>query len=357
MLFKAIHQGIAMKDFLSRILQTHTLQELQDLKNELFGKNGHLSLALQGLSTLSAEEKKKEGEKLNTLKAELGEAFAEQKTKLEKLILDEKLKKESIDVSLPGKIPDLGFFHPLKHALYEISSIFLSMGFSLRSGPDVETDELNFSALNVPEHHPARGMQDTFYLNVETLLRTHTSPVQIRTMRQEGGCLRIIAPGRVYRCDQDPTHSPMFHQIEGLVLGEGLHMGHLKSCLLQFFQRFFGTSVGCRFRPSFFPFTEPSAEVDISCEKTPSGFVVGQGKDWLEVLGCGMVHPEVIAGCGLDPQKVRGFAFGLGIERFAMLRDGLKDLRLFFQNDQRFLRHYGRNLKDVTTDACESLDQ
>ena len=237
--------------------------------------------------------------------------------------------------------------HPLQRTLEEITAIFADMGFAIAEGPDIETDFYNFTALNIPPEHPARQEHDTFYLTPDEtgtrpVLRTHTSPVQVRTMMKQDPPVRIIVPGRTYRSDHDATHSPMFHQCEGLVIGDGIHMGHLKGCLIDFCRSFFGVDdLPVRFRPSFFPFTEPSAEVDIGCSREGGGLKIGAGDDWLEILGSGMVHPKVLANCGYDPEKVQGFAFGMGVERLAMLKYGIPDLRTFYDTDLRWLKHYG----------------
>lgn len=324
---------------LDEIEQAPSLRALEDIKVRLFGKNGVLSQALRHLSELSDEEKRTQGAHLNTLKKMLQEACNQRAHILQDQVWAERLKHDTLDVTLPSIPAPDGRFHPLTQTMADIIRIFSTMGFSLRYGPEVETPYYNFTALNVPDHHPARTMQDTFYLAPDRLLRTHTTPVQIRTLASEGIPLRVIVPGRVYRADYDQTHTPMFHQIDGFVVGEAVHMGHLKGCLEEFFRLFFGKALPCRFRPSFFPFTEPSAEVDIPCRRQEGRLEIGLGEEWLEVLGCGMIHPHILQQQGLE--GVHGFAFGMGIERLAMLKYGIEDIRAFYQNDQRWLRHYG----------------
>ena len=330
-----------MQTFFLGIAKAKTLKEIDDIKSVLFGKNGQLSNALRDLSKMDPEKRKEHAAQLNQLKSQLLEAIKQQRRLLEEAAWKETLKSESLDITLPCPISTTGYFHPLMHTMSSVLSIFSQMGFSIRRGPDIESDLYNFTALNFPAFHPARTMQDTFYLGPQTLLRTHTSPMQIRTMQKEGGCMRLLVPGRVYRADYDQTHTPMFHQVEGLVVGEDVHMGHLKGCLDAFLQLFFDKPIRSRFRPSFFPFTQPSVEVDIACQKGPDRIEVGAGNDWLEILGCGMVHPQVIKNCHLNATKVRGFAFGMGIERLSMLKYGITDLRLLYENDQRWLSHYG----------------
>ncbi len=330
------------------IKETSSLVALEALRLEILGKKGQLGEAMRGLASLDPEERKARGEHFNAQKVSLLEAFAQQKEVLEKEALEKCLAEETLDLSLPLSPRTLrrGGHHPLTVATRDLLTIFEKMGFGVRQGPDIEDDFHNFTALNIPLFHPARATQDTFYLPEGPkgeifLLRTHTSPVQIRTLVSEKAPLRIVVPGRVFRSDSDATHSPMFHQIEGLVIEEGIHMGHLKGCLEELLHFFFGRPVPLRFRPSFFPFTEPSAEVDILCERQGSQLKIGEGTEWLEVLGCGMVHPQVIANCGLDPHRHQGFAFGMGIERLTMLRAGVTDLRRFFENNLRWLAHYG----------------
>ena len=323
--------------FLERIEKASTVEELIQIKSSFLGKNGGLAHSLKLLGTLSLEERKTEGPRLNALKDTILKAISKKQKEIENEGFEKKLRQEALDVTLPGPTQVMGQFHPLMHALSEIIEIFSSMGFSVRRGPDIETSFYNFDALNVPPEHPARAEQDTFYLHKGYLLRTQTSPVQIRSLMSEPLPLRMISPGRVYRSDHDKTHTPMFHQVEGLVVEPHIHMGHLKGCVESFLAHFFGPSITVRFRPSYFPFTEPSAEIDIAYHKTRGE----QKTDWLEVMGCGMVHPNVFKACGLSQQSPQGFAFGMGVERMAMIKYGITDIRCLFQNDQRWLSAYG----------------
>ena len=283
----------------------------------------------------------------------IAEASDTRRAGLVSAVLGSRLAEERIDVTLPILPAPEGRIHPISQTIEQMVAIFCQMGFSVVEGPDIEDDFHNFTALNIPPEHPARQDHDTFYLperadGSRPLLRTHTSPVQIRTMRAGEPPLRIVVPGRTYRADHDATHSPMFHQIEGLVIDESTHMGHLKGCLIEFCRAFFGLSdLPVRFRPSFFPFTEPSAEVDIGCSRSPDGLTIGAGGNWLEILGCGMVHPKVLENCGIDPSRYQGFAFGLGVERVTMLKYGIPDLRTFYDSDLRWLRHYGFRALDM----------
>jgi len=319
---------------------TH-LAALEDIRLKALGKSGEISLLMKSLGQMDAEERKAKGAEFNHAQQQITQALQAQKATLEAQELTARLQKEWVDVTLPPRQERLGHVHPISQGMAEAIDILKSMGFSVADGPDIESDKLNFDALNIPAHHPARQDQDTFYLpdqNGETMvLRTHTSPVQIRTMREKKPPLRIIAPGRVYRSDYDATHTPTFHQIEGLYVAKGLNMGHLKGCLVEFCRRFFGRDdLKVRFRPAYFPFTEPSAEVDIAWEN---------GK-WLEILGAGMVHPNVLRNGGVDPSEFSGFAFGLGIERFSMIKYGIEDLRAFYVPDFRWLAHYGFRATD-----------
>jgi phenylalanyl-tRNA synthetase alpha chain len=336
-------------------LRASTLQSLdqaQDLKTwdairvGTLGKSGALTALLKELGKTPAEERKQRGAALNQLKNDLAEAIEQRKIALEAEALARKLAAERLDVTLPPRPEQQGSIHPISRTLEEIYAIFGAMGFSVAEGPDIESDWHNFSALNIPAHHPARDDHDTFYVPGETVdaparvLRTHTSPVQIRTMLSEKPPIRVIVPGRTYRADHDATHSPMFHQCEGLVIGRDITVGHLKGCLIDFLKSFFGiASLPVRFRASYFPFTEPSMEVDIGWNRKTGE--IGAGTDWLEILGSGMVHPKVLANCGIDPREWQGFAFGMGIERITMLKHGMPDLRPFFESDLRWLRHYG----------------
>jgi phenylalanyl-tRNA synthetase alpha chain len=329
------------------------LAALDAIRVAALGKKGRITDLMKGLGALAPEDRKTQGAALNVLKDEIAALLDAKATLLEKAALDARLVAEKIDVTLSPRPRADGRIHPISQTIDELIEIFASMGFALAEGPDIEGDWTNFTALNMPPDHPARQMQDTFYLPGVTdagqsVLRTQTSPVQIRTMMGQKPPIRIIAPGRTYRSDYDMTHTPMFHQIEGLVIDEATHMGHLRGCLMDFLKSFFGLDdVRLRFRPSHFPFTEPSAEVDIGCSRKGGELKLGEGSDWLEILGCGMVHPKVIANCGLDPDKYQGFAFGMGIERIAMLKYGIPDLRTFFDADLRWLKHYGFAALDI----------
>lgn len=313
---------------------------LNEIKVEYLGKKGKLTLLLRNLSSLSKEEKPKAGQLINQGKNKLTTAINNKQSQLEQIILQNKLKSETIDVTLEGSGQNLGTLHPITQTTAKICGMFQSLGFQIADGPEVEDNYHNFEALNIPKHHPARAMHDTFYLDTNYVLRTHTSPVQIRTLREwvnsNEESLAIICPGKVYRCDHDQTHSPMFHQIEGLFVAKQTSFAELKSLLTEFIRNFFASSsLKIRFRPSYFPFTEPSAEVDIEWGKKPEGTT-----KWLEVLGCGMVHPQVLANVGIDSEIYSGFAFGLGVERFCMLQHGVTDLRQFYDNDIRFLTQF-----------------
>ncbi len=307
---------------------------LEQQRVALLGRNGLLTAALKALGTLSAQDRRSQGAELNTLKAELTALLDARRSELEQRALDARLSAERVDVSLPGRRGAQGSLHPVVQTMERICAIFERLGYRREQGPEIEDDWHNFEALNFPPHHPARAMHDTFYLPGGELLRTHTSPVQLRAMQGRQPPLRIIAPGRVYRSDSDQTHSPMFHQVEGLMVAEGVSFADLKGTLEQFVTAFFGRSFEMRFRPSYFPFTEPSAEVDIRWTDA-----AGKAR-WLEVLGCGMVHPVVLRNGGVDAERYTGFAFGLGVERFAMLRYGVDDLRAFFDSDVRFLAQF-----------------
>ncbi|OPX56998.1 phenylalanyl-tRNA synthetase, alpha subunit [Oceanospirillum multiglobuliferum] len=302
-------------------------QALDLIRVQYLGKKGEVTQLLKGLGKLSPEERPKAGDEINKAKDTLLDELTARKTNLDQAQLAAKLAAEKIDVTLPGRGQSIGGLHPVTKTIQRIEDFFASIGFSVAEGPEIEDDYHNFEALNIPSHHPARAMHDTFYFNANTVLRTHTSPVQVRTMESQQPPIRIVCPGRVYRCDSDQTHSPMFHQVEGLLVDKNISFADLKGILEQFLKAFFEDDVRVRFRPSYFPFTEPSIEVDIDR---------GDGK-WLEVLGCGMVHPKVFEASGIDPEEYTGFAFGMGVERLAMLRYGVNDLRLFFDNDLRFL--------------------
>ncbi|WP_409525478.1 phenylalanine--tRNA ligase subunit alpha [Nitrincola sp. MINF-07-Sa-05] len=312
------------------VANTDSVKALDDVRVQYLGKKGELTQLLKGLGQLSAEERPAAGARINEAKDALQLELNARREQLEADALSSKLASEQVDVTLPGRGQQLGGLHPVTRTLERIEEFFSSIGFSIAEGPEVEDDYHNFEALNIPAHHPARAMHDTFYFDAHTLLRTHTSPVQVRTMETKQPPIRIICPGRVYRCDYDQTHSPMFHQVEGLLVDKNISFADLKGTLEEFLREFFEEDVKVRFRPSYFPFTEPSIEVDIDR---------GDGR-WLEVLGCGMVHPKVFEYSGIDPEEYTGFAFGMGVERLAMLRYGVNDLRLFFENDLRFLGQF-----------------
>ncbi|XDZ66666.1 phenylalanine--tRNA ligase subunit alpha [Alphaproteobacteria bacterium LSUCC0684] len=344
----ALPDPSALKDkTLGAIEAAESLDALESLRIEALGKKSSVSLAMKELGQIDAEARREAGQALNAIKTEISDAIDKRKAELSLKALDARLAKEKVDVSLAPRPEAEGRIHPLSRTLEEITAIFAEMGFTVAEGPDIESDYYNFTALNIPPEHPARQEHDTFYLTPDDegrrkVLRTHTSPVQIRTMEAIKPPIRIIAPGRTYRSDHDATHSPMFHQCEGLVIGKDIHMGHLKGCLIDFCRAFFGVDdLPVRFRPSYFPFTEPSAEVDIGCTREGGGLKIGAGDDWLEILGSGMVNPRVLENCGIDPNEYQGFAFGMGLERIAMLKYGIPDLRPFYDSDLRWMRHYG----------------
>ncbi|MDA8766573.1 phenylalanine--tRNA ligase subunit alpha [Planktomarina temperata] len=322
---------------------------LEELRVQAVGKKGEISLQMRSLGKMSPEERQVAGPALNSLKDEVNSALTARKSSMADAALEERLKSEWLDVTLPGRQRPVGTIHPISQVWEEVTAIFADMGFSVAEGPQIETDWYNFDALNMPGHHPARAEMDTFYTHRAEgddrpphVLRTHTSPVQIRSMEKMGAPMRVICPGRVYRADYDQTHTPMFHQVEGLALDTDISMANLKWCLEEFVKAFFEVDdVELRFRASHFPFTEPSAEVDIRCSWADGQLKVGEGDDWLEILGSGMVHPKVLAAGGIDASKYQGFAFGMGIDRIAMLKYGIPDLRAFFDSDLRWLRHYG----------------
>lgn len=327
---------------LAAIAAAHDAQALDEARVRYLGKKGELTLLLRGMGQLAPEERPVVGKMVNALRDELNQAIKTRRQELEEAAVESRLAAEAIDVTLPGKRCAKGGLHPLTLVLREIQEIFVGLGFEVVEGPEIETDYYNFEALNIPPHHPARDMQDTFYITGDILLRTQTSPVQIRTMESRRPPVRIIAPGKVYRVDDvDATHSPMFHQIEGLLIDTDVTMGDLKGTLAEFARELFGKDRGVRFRPSYFPFTEPSAEMDIECgicRGDGCRFCGGEG--WLEILGSGMVHPNVLRMVNYDPEEVRGFAFGMGIERIALLKYGIDDIRLLFESDIRFLRQF-----------------
>lgn len=314
---------------------------LEQLRVDYLGKKGQITSLLKGLGKLSAEERPKAGALINVVKQELQDLIGSRKTALESAVVEAQLGKETIDVTLPGRGQSTGGIHPVTRTIERIEDFFASIGFDVVEGPEIEDDYHNFEALNIPAHHPARAMHDTFYVDESTVLRTHTSPVQVRVMETEKPPLRIICPGRVYRCDSDLTHTPMFHQVEGLLIDEHSSFADLKGVVEEFLRVFFEKELQVRFRPSYFPFTEPSAEVDIQCVNCGGqGCRVCSQTGWLEVMGCGMVHPRVFEYSKIDTEKYSGFAFGMGVERLAMLRYGVNDLRLFFDNDLRFLEQF-----------------
>jgi len=326
--------GQRTDEALGAIAAAETLDALESQRVALLGKNGAITAELKALGKLSPEERKARGAEVNAAKEKISAAIAARKETLERAALEQRLASESIDVTQPGRDGERGTIHPLTRTRERIEAIFAQLGYSVAEGPEIEDDWHNFEALNFPAHHPARAMHDTFYFGDGRLLRTHTSPVQIRAMRGKQPPIRIIAPGKVYRSDSDQTHSPMFHQVEGLLVDDSATFADLKGTLETFVAAFFGQALGMRFRPSYFPFTEPSAEVDIRWQRDDGG------TRWLEVLGCGMVHPNVLKNCGIDPERYTGFAFGMGVERLAMLRYGVTDLRAFFENDVRFLKQF-----------------
>ncbi|HCS29224.1 MAG TPA: phenylalanine--tRNA ligase subunit alpha [Spongiibacteraceae bacterium] len=332
----------ALADEASQKIQAATdPRALDDVRVEYLGKKGSITALLKGLGGLSAEERPKAGAEINRVKALLSDQIQARKTLLEDAAVAEKLGKETIDVSLPGRGVDSGGLHPVTRTIERIEAFFGSIGFESVEGPEIEDDYHNFEALNIPAHHPARAMHDTFYVNDATVLRTHTSPVQVRVMENREPPLKVICPGRVYRCDSDLTHTPMFHQVEGLLISEDSSFADLKGLVESFLRAFFEKELAVRFRPSYFPFTEPSAEVDIQCVMCGGdGCRVCSQTGWIEIMGCGMVHPKVFESSNIDPDKFSGFAFGMGVERLSMLRYGVNDLRLFFENDLQFLRQF-----------------
>ncbi len=326
---------------LKELGEVESLQKLREFQVRYLGRKGELKALLKGMGRLDPQERPLIGQLANRIKDILEEAIAEKGEALRAREEERRLEEERIDVTLPGRGPELGGVHPITRVLREIEEVFISMGFQVAQGPEVETDYYNFEALNIPPHHPARDMQDTFYLEEGLLLRTHTSPVQVRVMEKFQPPIRIIAPGKVYRRDADVSHTPMFHQVEGLLVDEVTTFADLKGVLEEFALRIFGPHTRVRFRPSYFPFTEPSAEMDIGCVMCGGqGCRVCKGSGWLEILGCGMVDPAVFSWVNYDPQVYRGFAFGLGVERITMLKHRIDDIRLFFENDLRFLRQF-----------------
>ncbi|WP_187428181.1 Phenylalanine--tRNA ligase alpha subunit [Roseobacter fucihabitans] len=343
--------------YLSQIAEAADEAALESIRLAAVGKKGEVALKMRELGKMTAEERQVAGPVLNALKDEINSALSAKKVGLADAALDARLRDEWLDVTLPGRTRPQGSIHPISQVTEEVTAIFAEMGFSVAEGPRIDTDWYNFDALNIPGHHPARAEMDTFYMHRAEgddrpphVLRTHTSPVQIRSMEKRGAPLRIICPGGVYRADYDQTHTPMFHQVEGLAIDKDISMAHLKWVLEEFVKAYFEVDgVDLRFRASHFPFTEPSAEVDIRCSWEGGTLKVGEGDDWLEILGSGMVHPKVLAAGGIDPEQWQGFAFGMGIDRIAMLKYGVPDLRAFFDSDLRWLRHYGFSSLDQPT--------
>ncbi|MGE0715502.1 MAG: phenylalanine--tRNA ligase subunit alpha [Alphaproteobacteria bacterium] len=341
--------------WLNAVADAGDLDRLEAARVAALGRKGAITEQMKTLGGLAPDARRAAGQALNALKDEVAAAFDARRALLEGEALASRLAADRIDVTLPPRPDAEGRIHPISQTVDELTAIFADMGFTVAEGPHIEEDFYNFTALNIPPEHPARQEHDTFYLppradGTRLVLRTHTSPVQIRTMMRDRPPIRIIVPGRTFRSDHDATHSPMFHQVEGLVVDRTAHMGHLKGCLIEFCRAFFGVDdLPVRFRPSYFPFTEPSAEVDIGCSREGGQLRIGHGADWLEILGCGMVHPKVLANAGVDPTEYQGFAFGMGIERIAMLKYGIPDLRTFYESDLRWLRHYGFVPLDVPT--------
>jgi phenylalanyl-tRNA synthetase alpha chain len=334
-------------ELLGAVSAADGLDALDQVRITALGKKGRITEQMKGLGKLDPEARREAGQMLNALKDEVAAALDSRKSDLARGALDAKLASETLDVTLPSRHEARGRIHPITQTIDELTAIFTEMGFTVADGPNIESDYYNFEALNFPPDHPARQEHDTFYMapnadGERKVLRTHTSPVQVRHMEKNTPPIRIIIPGRTYRSDHDATHSPMFHQVEGLVIDKKTHMGHLKGCLTDFCRAFFKVDdLPLRFRPSYFPFTEPSAEVDIGCSRKGGGLTIGAGDDWLEILGSGMVHPNVLRHAGIDPTEYQGFAFGMGIERIAMLKYGIPDLRPFYDTDVRWMRHYG----------------
>ncbi len=347
--------GISSDDILAQISQAATLDALEAVRVRLLGKSGSVTALMKTLGTMPPEQRLTEGPRLNALRESVTAAIAARRAELKAAALDARLASERLDMTLPVALAPQGSIHPVSQVMDELAEIFADLGFAVATGPEIEDDWHNFTALNIPESHPARAMHDTFYFpgqtaNSRMLLRTHTSPVQVRAMMTTPPPIRIIAPGRVYRSDSDATHTPMFHQVEGLVIDRGTTMAQLRWTLETFVKAFFEVDdVTLRFRPSYFPFTEPSVEVDVGCSWAGGQLSIGGSESWLEIIGAGMVHPRVLTNCGLDPAVWQGFAFGCGIDRLAMLKYGMTDLRAFFDADLRWLRHYGFAALDVPT--------
>ena len=323
------------------IKESLDIKSLEQIKVDYLGKKSSLSILLRGLGELSPKERPIAGASINVAKKRITNEIERRQDEIVLSEINSRLEKEALDITLPGRCSDKGSLHLVSQTIERIESFFTNIGFKVEKGPEIEDDYHNFEALNIPSHHPARAMHDTFYINQNNVLRTHTSPVQIRTMETQDPPLRIICPGKVYRCDSDLTHTPMFHQVEGLVLDKNISMANLKGIIIQFLNAFFEEDLPIRFRPSYFPFTEPSAEVDMQCANCKGkGCRICKDTGWLEVMGCGMVHTAVLSHCNIDPEKYSGFAFGMGVERLSMLRYGVTDLRLFFENDLKFLKQF-----------------
>ena len=340
-------------DILNKIKDTNSFEDLEKIRLYYLGKKGVIPEALKGLASLSIEEKKLKGQELNSIKKFVEQSLREQRINIENIEISKNINQENIDFTLPPNISLKGTIHPISQTIFNVIEIFGNLNYSVETGPDIETDFNNFTALNIPEHHPAREMQDTFYIehtDKNNVLRTHTSPVQVRTMLKTKPPIKIIVPGRTYRSDSDATHAPMFHQVEGLVVDKSSTMVDLKSTLVTFLEEFFEVkNLQYRFRPSYFPFTEPSAEMDVAYTKVNNKIKIGEGNDWLEILGCGMVNPIVLDNCKIDSKIYQGFAFGMGIERLSMLKYGITDLRSFFDLNYRWLEHYGFSVLDSNT--------
>ena len=344
-------------DLLAQVESAADLAQLDAVRVAVLGKKGLITEKMKTLGAMSPDERKAAGQQFNTLKTAVADAIEAKKAKLEEDAINARLAREAVDITLPVRPETQGRVHPLYQTYDEVVAIFGQMGFDVAEGPDIEDDFHNFTALNTPKNPPARQMQDTFYLKGEEngdkfIVRTQTSAVQIRTMEKQKPPVRVIVPGRTYRCDYDATHAPMFHQVEGLIVDTETNMAHLKGCLIEFVKTFFELDdVPVRFRPSFFPFTEPSAEMDIGCSRKNGELKIGEGDDWLEILGCGMVHPNVLKACNIDPEVYQGFAFGIGLDRLAMLKYAIPDLRTFFESDLRWIKHYGFVPLDIPSTA------
>ena len=354
---------VLKKEITAAVEAANDIGTLEDVRVTALGKKGRVTEMMKTLGTLSPEERKNMGQALNVLKDDIAATIDAKAATLQRAALNKRLETEKIDITLSPRYERVGSIHPISQTIEEMISIFADMGFSLAEGPEIEDDFHNFTALNFPPEHPARAMHDTFYLpdapdktglDAKRLLRTHTSTVQVHVMQNEKPPIRVVIPGRVFRSDYDMTHTPMFHQVEGLLIDKSTHMGHLKGCLIEFCKKYFEVDdLPTRFRPSFFPFTEPSAEMDIGCSRAGGELKIGAGDGFLEVLGCGMVHPNVLKNCGIDPNEYQGFAFGMGVERMAMLKYGIPDLRTFFESDLRWLRHYGFGFLQQPNSAFE----